>query len=208
MQSLIKSIEIALKNKDLPGIEAHNQLMPESRVLYNENPNKTNAGVLLLIYPDIKNIFKIVFMKRPRYNGHHSQQISFPGGKEELRDTSIEQTALRESQEEIGIDPTTINIIGELSTIYIPVSNFLVFPFIGYTYSIPDFRIDRSEVDYLIEFPILNLPELKIKQFEKTLNGIPYVIPYFDINGEVIWGATSMILNEFILLLKKKIDVN
>ncbi len=207
MKALINSLELAIKGEKLPGTSAHNQLLPQSRALYKENNNKTNAGVLLLIYPDENNTYKIVFMKRPKYNGHHSQQISFPGGKEEPSDITLEQTALRESQEEIDIDPSEVQVIGELSTLYIPVSNFLVYPYVGFTSSIPNFILDKSEVDYIIEFPVLELPKLRIRQFEKTLNGIPYAIPYFDINNEVIWGATSMILNEFILILKKVLSV-
>lgn len=202
MHRVVSLIESALM-KELPGIKAHKALMPDGRLSFHNKTDKTDASVLLLIYPDINKHESIVFIKRSVYNGHHSGQISFPGGKQEPIDSTFEITALRESQEEIGINPKDIRLIGQLTDLYIPVSNFLVHPFIGYMPKIPNFILDKKEVDYIIEFPLKDLLNLKIKQMQKEFMGKTRIIPYFSVKNEIIWGATSMILNEFIQIIKQ-----
>jgi 8-oxo-dGTP pyrophosphatase MutT (NUDIX family) len=202
MHKVISLIEHALM-KELPGINAHDALMPEGRLSFHNKSDKTDASVLLLIYPDTNNHGSIVFIKRAVYDGHHSGQISFPGGKQEPIDSTLAITALRESHEEIGITPKDIRIIGQLTNLYIPVSNFLVHPFIGYMTQSPNFIIDKKEVDYIIEFPLKDLLNLEIKQMQKEFLDKTRIIPYFSVKNEIIWGATSMILNEFIQIIKQ-----
>lgn len=202
MLTVIKSLKAELK-KELPGKTAHNMLMPEGRMLSTINNSTCHASILILIYPDINNKEKVILIKRPVYDGHHSGQVGFPGGKLEPSDKSFKMNALRESKEEIGIDPETVKIIGGLSELYIPVSNFLVHPYVGYTHHTPTFKVDKNEVDYIIEFPLIRLIDLRIKIKQEFQIGIKRTIPYFEINNEVVWGATSMILNEFIIILKR-----
>jgi 8-oxo-dGTP pyrophosphatase MutT (NUDIX family) len=187
----------------LPGPEAQLKLSPEARKLFAESEIKTNAAILILLYKDIAGILSTVFMKRQTYNGPHSAQISFPGGKFEPDDGSLSNTALRESQEEIGIVSDQVEIIGKLTELYIPVSNFLVHPFIGITLTTPEFKIDKSEVDYLITIPIQELINLPVLFTKKEYEQQSFVVPYYNINKEMIWGATAMILCEFIEVLKK-----
>jgi 8-oxo-dGTP pyrophosphatase MutT (NUDIX family) len=202
MDSFIHNLQEKL-NTPLPGKKAQQMLSPETRNAYKSGTNRIEAAILILIYQNaIDKDLMTVFIKRPKYNGHHSGQVSFPGGKYEESDISIEQTALRESQEEIGINVDSVNILGKLTNLYIPVSNFMVHPFVGYTKEIPKFVIDKNEVDYMVYSSIDQLINLKIEFTKKEFNQTQYNIPYFNINGETVWGATAMILNEFIEILK------
>lgn len=185
----------------LPGERAQFKLAPETRPLGEPDEKTIKAGVLILVYPDDKNIPTTVFMKRPEYDGHHSAQISFPGGKAESTDKNIVETALRESFEEIGIKPQLVEVAGNLSPLYIPVSNFLVYPIIGFANQKPDFILDKNEVDYLIECSLSKLVKAEIKETIMHFKGASYTIPYYDINNEIVWGATSMIVSEFIEIL-------
>ncbi len=140
---------------------------------------------------------KTVLILRQTYDGVHSGQVSFPGGRREENDNTIVETAIRESEEEVNIDPDKVNVIGALSDMYIPPSNFMVTPVVGYTTSKPDFKPEESEVERIIE---TNLDFLfdKTLQKETLLNIRGYQInaPYFDIQGHIVWGATAMILSE------------
>jgi 8-oxo-dGTP pyrophosphatase MutT (NUDIX family) len=202
MLKVISLLENELK-KELPGKIAHDMLMPEGRMVTSFERKTNHASILILIYPDIEDREKIVFIKRPLYDGHHSGQVGFPGGKFELSDKSYKMTALRESKEEIGINTSAVKIIGNLSDLYIAVSNFLVHPYVGYTENTPTFILDKNEVDYIVEFPFNDLIDLEIKMKQDFQTDRNRKIPYFEINKEVVWGATSMILNEFILVLRK-----
>ncbi|MBN1118691.1 MAG: CoA pyrophosphatase [Bacteroidales bacterium] len=202
---MIELIQALKKELDgnLPGEIIQLELAPTFRLNIKPGNNKTDAGVLLLLYPDANNEICIAFIKRTSYDGHHSGQISFPGGKYELCDYSFEKTALRESFEEIGVIPEEIKIIGKLTELYIPVSSFLVHPYVGYINSEPVFRIDESEVEYIIEGKLKHLVRLPIVTEVFSDDKYQFTAPCFKLNNEIIWGATSMILNEFIHLVKK-----
>jgi 8-oxo-dGTP pyrophosphatase MutT (NUDIX family) len=160
------------------------------------------AAVLILLYPFQGSIYTIL-MQRPDYAGVHSGQISFPGGKKEPVDKNDIQTALREANEEVGVDPETINVIGTLTPLFIPVSNMIVTPVVGWTNERPDFKHQPGEVDFLIETDIRKFLDpliLKIKPFE--LRGEKINVKYFDYEGHVIWGATAMILHELLTIIR------
>ena len=201
----MKNIILKLKNKSLPGIYSHRSLAPSNRVQQLNKikfiENYKRASVALIIYPDENEIARLVLIQRSKYEGVHSGQISFPGGKYEKFDKSFMETALRETREEIGVDTNSFIKIQELSNIYIPPSNFMVYPFLFLSNSNLDFSIDKKEVidlitptvDQILSFEILN-GEFGIN---KTIN------PYFDFQSKRIWGATAMILKELIDLLVK-----
>lgn len=187
-------------SQTLPGKEAQYKMAPYREAVdakFKKQKEAKTAAVLILIYP-IDNIPHLVLTKRPTYDGHHSAQISFPGGKKEEHDESFEQTALRETEEEIGVVRKNVNIIGELSDLYIPPSNFKVFPFVGFTNTRPKFVKNQNEVDEIIELSISDLLRddiLKSKEL-KLAAGFNFETPYFDIQNHVVWGATAMMLNE------------
>ena len=191
----------SLLNGDLPGERAQVKMRPADRLAYIDKDKCREAAVLILLYPDADSIH-VVFIKRNEYNGPHSGQISFPGGMKELSDKDFMQTALRETEEEIGIAGSDIDILGNLSTFFIPVSNFCVYPYVGWYNKKPVFKPDKTEVQYLIcpSLEALVHPEnRKTGQFLRQ--GKPVTTPYIAIDKEMIWGATAMMLSEFIDLL-------
>ena len=188
----------ALKGK-LPAEEAHRLMLPEGRALYPE-PRETaiiQSSVLMLIFPDCGKI-NTCLIRRPSTMRNHGGQIAFPGGRFEPTDTDLKHTALRESFEEIGTDKDQIEIIGALSPIYIEVSNFKIYPFIGWCDTLPHFKTDNREVDELFKIPVENLfhPTTFQKKKVITIRGT-FEAPGFYIEPLFIWGATAMVLSEF-----------
>ncbi len=195
-----------LKKANLVGVKAHQVAAPPNRIALTTlqiPKNAKKAGVLVLIYPDANNNTHILLTKRASYKGTHSNQISFPGGKKENKDSNLEQTALRETYEEIGIKPTVINIVKQLTSIYIPPSNFKVYSFVGIIYKTPVFN-SNYEVQEIIELPLKHLFDNKnlrtIRAFNSYTKNID--VPCFTYKEHEIWGATAMILNEIKEVLK------
>lgn len=190
----------ALK-QPLPGVEAQLQLAHPARSLSApEGVRPREAGVLILIYPTAQGE-QFPLIVRTSHNPHdrHRGQISLPGGKVEDIDQSIEGTALREAEEEVGVDASKVMVLGRLSTLYIPVSNFNVYPVVGFVEEKPTWVPQVSEVARIIEAPlgrlhhddVVNHTSIPLSEKTKLRN-----VPYFDIDGEVVWGATAMILSE------------
>ena len=203
---LIENIIEKLK-QPLPGKEAHKDLAPYRNEIELDfkNKNPKIASTLLLIYPKNGSLF-FCLIQRNEYKGTHSNQISFPGGKNEIGE-SIKETALRETKEEIGIDPISINIIGELTQVFVPPSNFLIQPFVGYCDFTPVFKANEREVKRIIEVNVEDLFKkdvIKVKKmsFKKSSGKIKFDVPYLDLNNKIVWGATSVILNEFRKMLQ------
>ena len=199
MTKFIEILKEQLKS-ELPGEKAHKIMAPNTRFTGSVMPDKEIAkasAVLILIYPKNGSLH-IPFILRPEYDGAHSGQVSLPGGKAEPNDPDISYTALRETYEEIGIDISRMNLLGRLSEIYIPNSNFVVHPFIGYLSQTPTFTPDPFEVQSVIEADLYDLlqPET-VSVFEKEKNGHHIIAPYFNIENNKIWGATAMIISEF-----------
>ena len=189
-------------SQSLPGQTAQFLMTPSFRHNFPDKTNPTQAGVMLLLYPNPVEL-NLVFIKRAEYPGVHSGQISFPGGKYESTDLNIISTALRETEEEIGIHASWVKVLGELTSLYIPASEFEVYPVVGFLANKPKFNIDENEVQYVIEVSVDFLLNPAIRAIKPFANDrYQGHIPYFDIEGNEVWGATAMILNEFLEIVK------
>lgn len=197
-----------LKNTTKGGLESQFKLAPKLRLKYSQqkikalNPKK--AGVIALFYPNKNSETCFLLTLRANYNGTHSSQISFPGGKFENKDGSLKNTALRETYEEVGVSIPEISIFKQMTNVYIPPSNFLVAPFLGYLEQTPNF-IKNHEVEELITITVKDL--LCDSSISCTTLSTSYAknmdVPCFVLNNYVVWGATAMILSEIKELLKK-----
>jgi 8-oxo-dGTP pyrophosphatase MutT (NUDIX family) len=202
----------ALRNnlkKPLPGIDVQYQMAPVTRkeqLLYNQSdvPPRESA-VLALLYPDNSDA-RLVLIKRATDNTVHSGQISFPGGSAEPTDHNAASTALRETREELGIDINRINLLGKLTPVYISPSNFNVIPFVGYMNEKPVFNPNHNEVDRVITVFISELlkPGAKTVRKVTTKYAVDLEAPCFIIEGEILWGATAMMINELLEVLKNQ----
>jgi len=193
--------------KGLPGTEVQWQMASSDRMLRNfpRLPGKDarSASVLILLYPYNGSVHTVL-MQRPEYKGVHGGQISFPGGKQEPSDEDAIQTAIREANEETGVDPEKISVINTLTPLFIPVSDILVTPVVGWTSEKPYFKHQPEEVVFLIEADIkrfLDPAIIKSKPF--SIRNEMIDVKYFDYDGHVVWGATAMILNELLTIIKK-----
>jgi len=191
----------------LPAAAAHEEMSPAHRKeLLRENPHKLNArlsGVLLLLSPGINNEPLITFIKRMEYDGVHSGQIAFPGGKYEPDDIDLAYTAIREAEEEIGIKPTDVELIGPLSELFVPPSNFIIQPFLARTSYISGFIPSPTEVAGIFSVPVTHFfnPGVKDNYEIKYRNGSYLQVPGYKFQEHLIWGATAMILNELLELI-------
>ena len=196
-----------LKSVPLGGLSAQFKLAPELRLKYDSEKIKANnpkkAAVLALFYPNEKNETCFLLTLRASYKGTHSAQISFPGGKIEKSDTKLQDTALRETFEEVGIIEKDIKIIREITDVYIPPSNFLATPFLGYTAYKPSFSINQ-EVETTIEVLLKDLLDdtnlSSVTMNTSYMNNIS--VPCFKLNNYTVWGATAMMLSEIKEMLK------
>jgi len=194
---------------DLPAKEAHFKMAPLERIesLKNfnfDNINPKKAAVMMLFYPK-KGRTHLVLIVRNSYKGVHSSQIAFPGGKYETLDVTFEKTALRETHEEIGIHPEIIEIVMPFTNLYIQVSNFMVYPFLGICKEEIAFVPDGNEVVNIIELPLNDFlnDDLIITTTMSTSYAENIEIPAFKINEHIVWGATAMMLSELKEVLKK-----
>lgn len=195
---------------ELPAIDAHVKMAPLERIKskpnYKEAPPRS-AAVLMLCYP--KNVkTHIVLIVRNEYKGVHSAQIAFPGGKFEEEDVDFSATALRETFEEVGIHPSKLEIIKAFTEVYIPPSNFVVYPFFGLCREEINFIPDPAEVAQIIELPISSL----LNDYIVVETEIPIsetssiVLPAFQIDNHIVWGATAMMLSELKEVLKMTLN--
>ncbi len=203
--TFVADLEKRLK-QPLPGEMAQLLLEPSSRRKYpplRDEDAARQSSVLLLFFPE-NDQASLVFIQRNVYDGVHSGQIAFPGGARENCDHHPADTALRETFEEIGVPPEKIKIIGRLTQLYIPPSNFLVQPFVGFISAKPDFSVDPSEVSEVFGVKMSVLMNGNTRQErEIMIRDFRLKVPCFYVNEKVIWGATSMILSELIEVLKR-----
>jgi 8-oxo-dGTP pyrophosphatase MutT (NUDIX family) len=205
IHKLVGDLTLRLQ-QPLPGAEAHNLLraFPMGVIPSFEHKTPPRPGsVLIVLYPDTGQLY-FPLIKRPDYLGAHSGQVSFPGGKAEAGETPIE-TALREAREEIGLDAQQVQVIGKLSEFFVIPSNFMVTPILGVLEGKPHFVPDDYEVSRILQGNILDiLPDDAIKTAEILAAGrYRMMAPHFEIDGEIVWGATAMMLNEFRWIVKE-----
>lgn len=201
---------VNVENLELPGEQVHLKMAPIERLLElkkkaREQSNAKKAAVMCLFYPDKDGATYFALILRKTYKGVHSAQIGFPGGKTEPEDANDVETALRETEEEVGVPSKHISVIKKLTEIYIPPSNFFVQPFMGYTATTPHFVPQEEEVEAVIEVPLVEFMNEAIKG-SQTLNtsyAKAIEVPAFHLQGHVVWGATAMMLNEVREILKK-----
>ncbi len=206
-EEFIEKLALQLQ-KPLPGENVQFRMGSDRRLkdfkFMPMNESTRKSAVMILLYPFDNSIYS-VFILRPDYDGTHSGQVAFPGGKYEETDDDLEMTALRETSEEIGVDISKVTVLGKLTQLYIPPSNFVVYPVVGFVKERPLFNPDANEVKEVIEYPLnvlLNKENIKIKDFIVSDN-MTFTAPYFDVHGHVVWGATAMILSEFIEIVNQ-----
>ncbi|TVZ51559.1 NUDIX hydrolase [Dokdonia sp. Hel_I_53] len=198
-----------IRNLPLPGREVQLEMAPMDRIkelkeqdIIKKKPRQ--AAVMALLYPNGKNETHIILILRKTYKGVHSNQVGFPGGKVEQEDRDLAHTALRETEEEVGVPQDKITVVRKLTNIYIPPSNFWVQSFIGYTKYHPDFKAQEDEVEALIEVPLKEF--LSEKSLVKERLSTSYMedmeVPAYKLNNYIVWGATAMMLNEVRSLLE------
>lgn len=196
------------ENSKLPGFDAQLLMAPPIRVEEARKADVDSAvpsAVLLLFTPGKRGESELIFIRRTEYGGVHSGQISFPGGKVEPEDKDIIHTAIRETEEEIGIHRGEIQLCGQLSPLYIPPSHFMVYPFVGYMNGTPLFKPDPAEVDEVLNIPLAQLLDNSC-QTSMTVNSSRYgkmKVPCYSYGHHHVWGATAMILSEAIYVLRK-----
>jgi 8-oxo-dGTP pyrophosphatase MutT (NUDIX family) len=184
----------------LPGAEAHRRFAPRP-VREGWRPDDLpetarRAAALILLYHCAAGPTKPLTVRHSDLP-HHPGQISLPGGRVDP-DESAEQTALRETYEEIGVHPASVRILGPLSTLWVIVSNFVVQPFVGITGVRPEFQLAAREVEALVEMPLQDLHDLTRLGWQRRIrDGDAVDYPFFDLAGHEVWGATAMILGEF-----------
>ncbi|MDR7210534.1 CoA pyrophosphatase [Flavobacterium piscis] len=198
----------------LPAESAHAKMAPLERIndlknLDLEAKNPRIAAVMMLFYPKEGNTHLILIV-RNTYKGIHSSQIAFPGGKYETFDTDFQETALRETQEEIGVAPEKINVIKHFTPMYIPPSNFLVHPFLGVSKEELLFYPDSREVADIIELPLSMFldDEIIIETMLTTSYADNILVPAFKVEEHLVWGATAMILSELRDVLKLTFEID
>ena len=208
-EEFLKSVS-KIENIPLPAEVSHFKMVPPFRqeLLSKQKEaikNAKHAGVLSLFYPDEDMETKFILILRKTYKGVHSAQVAFPGGKLETQDTSLQDTALRETFEEVGVPISTVQIVRSISQVYIPPSNFYVHPFIGFTQTTPKFIKQDDEVEALIEIDLEHFLDEQSLVFKKvkTSYSVEVEVPAFKLNDYVVWGATAMMLSEIKDLIKQ-----
>ncbi|MDG1731294.1 MAG: CoA pyrophosphatase [Algibacter sp.] len=208
-EEFLKSVS-KIKNIQLPAETSHLKMVPPFRRELLKQQQEAikkakHAGVLALFYPDKKEQTKFILILRKTYKGVHSAQVAFPGGKLEAQDTSLQDTALRETYEEVGVPIEAVQVVRKISQVYIPPSNFYVQPFIALTQVMPKFIKQDDEVEALIEVSLKHFLDKQslITQKVKTSYSVEVEVPAFKLNDYVVWGATAMMLSEIKDLLKQ-----
>jgi len=187
----------------LPGELAHRIMQASSklRLTFKPNTRTRKSAVLILFYPHKGEIYFPLIL-RPAYDGVHSGQVAFPGGRYELSDEDLVRTALREAQEEIGLRLNDVKIMGILTELFIPASNFYVLPVIAHMPYRPDFYPDPREVEDIFEIKIEEISDINIiGSSDIQIRGEQVHAPHYMVQGYKIWGATAMMISELLTVI-------
>ena len=186
----------------IPDVEKIRQALADHNPLRNSRVKK-RASVLIPLLESEGEVY-LMLTRRSSKMRSHPGQVSFPGGKEDIDDEDSLQTALRETHEEIGVSPEFINVIGPLTSFHIPVSGFEIFPFVGWTKEEPQTTIQEKEVERIFSVSLNSfLDNNNQKKKKEIFNSKMINIPFFDLENEHVWGATSIILSEFKVILQE-----
>jgi 8-oxo-dGTP pyrophosphatase MutT (NUDIX family) len=195
----------------LPGLKVQKEMSAYPRGMtgidFKSNGEPKESSVLIVLFEYEGEVF-FPLIQRPMYTGIHSGQMGLPGGKVEEHDEDRIETALRETEEEIGVNAEDIKVFGKLTELYVQASHYNVMPVVGYLPYKPEYIPDPEEVSRVVEGRTVDLISDKNRKVTELLiqNKYKIVAPYFDIGNEIVWGATAMILNEFSAILKEIID--
>ena len=204
----ITRLRAALR-RPLPGLPGQmcmaSRPRPGTERILDPNLDCRRAGVLVLLYPRAGELCLVLTWRTETLNNHRGQ-ISLPGGSMEPGETAA-ATALREAQEELGIDPASLELLGTLSPLYIPPSDFCIYPVVAYTATRPSFSPNPEEVAEVIEEPLAHLLAAET-HCEETweLRGQPVRVPFYAVGPHKVWGATAMVLCELATLLRADVD--
>ena len=187
----------------LPGEAAHAKMASEARYRLGIKPNaRTRRSAVLICFYPAKNSIYLPLILRPQYDGVHAGQMAFPGGRAESFDENLTRTALREAQEEIGIRVSDVTVLGLLTELFIPPSNFYVQPVVGVLPYRPDFYPDPHEVEAVVEVELDTLlDETIVGDSQIEVRGITVDAPFYQIEGYRVWGATAMMISELLTVL-------
>jgi 8-oxo-dGTP pyrophosphatase MutT (NUDIX family) len=188
----------------LPGIPAQLTMVPEPRpghkAYFEVEDSSRKAGVLVLLYVKDGRL-RVLLTRRTERVLHHRGQISLPGGEQHAGE-SLEATALRETAEELGLDLGAVRVLGRLTPLYIPPSNYCIYPTVAFIAGPLDFLPQPEEVAEVIEAPVEHLADLaSVRRETWSLGGRDVDVPFYEFEGHKIWGATAMVLAEFLALL-------
>ena len=191
----------------LPGVEAQYRMAHVIRPRPSKIPvNAKESAILALFFPNDDDwSLALIQRNNDNPNDRHSGQISFPGGRKENTDKNLEETALREAEEEIGIIKEDVRILGALTDLYIPVSNFKVQGYVGLLPYKPDFTPNKSEVRTILQPTISNLRDKNnLRHIDMKINPRITIkrVPYFAVDKHVVWGATAMMISEILVMLE------
>ncbi len=183
----------------LPGLTVHMQLAPQGRIdaHYRSVPENARRAAVLIILYQRENDIHIPLIRRTKSGDHHSGQIALPGGAHEGNESFPIETALREAQEEIDIHPQQVTVLGVLSPLFIPVSNFSVAPVVACTHQLPELRPQPSEVEEILHIPLEEILQPPQEGVFHSSRG-ELIAPFYNSRHGRIWGATAMLLNEFV----------
>jgi 8-oxo-dGTP pyrophosphatase MutT (NUDIX family) len=201
---------VKITKLNLPGEAAQFKMAPMERLaelkrIAIERETARKAGVLALFYPSEAKETMLALILRKTYKGVHSAQIGFPGGKYEIEDNTLKETALRETEEEIGVVRNSVSVLKKLTEVYIPPSNFFVQPYLGITKYTPNFILQEEEVEALVEVPLIHFMDDATKTYQNLTTSYAknIEVPAFMLNNHLVWGATAMMLSEVREMLKE-----
>lgn len=197
-------------SQPLPGREAQMRMAFARRAeelrLNPTTPDHARvACVTLMLWQKADDWHTVLIQRTHNPQDRHSGQVSFPGGKHEKNDGSLRNTALREAQEEVGVPANQVEVLGQLTELYIPVSNFIVYPFVGVLSGAPQFSAQPGEVETILTPALKHFQQPENKDFKELVVGTGILlkdVPCYLVDGRAVWGATAMIISEFLEMLQ------